>query len=845
MTFRDVNPKKLAFLLTQGTHESELRKFFLDSRTQLILKGARVQNLPHGRGERIREICERFPQKTDEIFRAWFHKNITLSDPTPLPDVVAYLELLDAGDLTPDSDARLVSRSALVYLCADVADEGLLAFLRRAPGTPDASSQEHHAGVEDTDSDTRASKEDVELKAVEIGAPPQKFQVAELLASIVSADESALDNALVPFPEDTRAFVEALILIRDGDIDAATEQLGLLEEDSPESALVHKALNRARHQGGAPQAPSGIRVVIPQPLSEHPETTSHEIVGIFTNGSESGAIFVQPFFLVLGGRLHSLSYEDRIKLFPESGDVMSHRLAIRRPLERGEIVRWKVVEHGNSGGRTHFRLDSELASLMEVIRLTVPSSDPDEVRDQSKSLAAERQLSGHQAVFLLSDGVAVASPKTGDITRDEAFERPWQAWSSLETWLIEGRQFCLDASPGSGSPIDLSPLEATFKKLIRDLETEQRSPLNKTQKRELADSIRSRTAGEAALRAKRVAAFLDQIALDSEELDSVLSMLKAREDVQRRIEELVAKGVEERNAERSSLTIEIESLKRKKEDLAKEGRELERNNRKRAESVAASVKEAFSKAINDGVATFATTEIFRTLSGSVANTPPEMREVSLSNPVESRMNPGSLTLGQVRARLCTLGLNGRQAAALSLLSSLVTRSGIGLFLKGNGARQYIQVLVRLDSETSGTIEIPMGLTSSAPVRRALENVANASALAIVDADLSPFDAYGAQLLDSLFESAIEDQESRDRILFSCLGSDISLPLPAIVQRVAITIDLESQWDQGLRTIDEIEEEGIPLLKPLREKLFRGLTQLEAADQELVKRVLAKAFTLDA
>ncbi|AXT44689.1 hypothetical protein [Chromobacterium rhizoryzae] len=846
MAFHNVNPKKLAFLLAQGTHDIELKKFFLDSKMQLILKGAKVQNLPHGHEELIRTICERLPQKTDVILRTWFNKNITESDPTPLPDVVPYLTLYFDEAALPDDDGRLVARSALVYLFSDEPDEALLSFLRRAPGAPADPPQEEEPRIAISGTETGAAASDSPPLATSLEAmAPKEHQVAELLASVISGDEIAIDNALVPFSENTRALVDALISIRDGDIDAATENLKHLTADSPELALIQKALSRACYQRGANSLPTGIREVLPLRLTEYPEAESYDIVGIYTNVSETGVIFVQPICLVLNGKLFSLSHEDRVKLFPESGDVITHRTAVRRLPQRREIVRWKVAEHEAAGGRARFRLESELSPLLEIIRLPVPSKDPDEVRDQIKSRASTvRQLSGQQVIFLLSDGVAVASPKVGDITRDEAFDQPWQAWSSLDTWLIEGRQYCLDLLQAPASQLDLSPLETAFKKLIKNLEADQKSTLNRAQIRELADLIRNSSAGEAALRARRITASINQIVLDGEALDLVLPLLNSREEVQRRVEELVTKEVEKRQAERSGLLAEIDSLKRKKEELAKEGRELERNNRKRAESAAASVKDAFSKAIEEGVATLATAEIFRTLSGALGNTAKGMSEVTLADSIESRMRHGALALPQVKSHLSVLGLNGRQAIALARLSAIAAQSGVGLFLKGHNARQYVQVLARLDSETSGLIEIPMGLTSGTSFRRALASVEDAKTLAILDADLSPFEVYGSQLLDFLFDSATEGQGGRSRILLSCLGSDISLPLPDVVQRVAITVDLDSPWDQGQRNLVEIEEDSIPLLRPLRAKVFDGLSQLEGVDRDLVERVLITALTPD-
>lgn len=843
MAFRDVNQKKLAYLLAQGTHEGELKKFFGESRTQLIMKGARIQNLPQGRDERIRTICERLSPKTNDTVRGWFHKNISVSDPMPLSDVLMYLEFnFDADEAIPEADARLVARSALVYLFDDEPDHSLLSFLQRAPGAQPTQLVGGEADPVSPSTGTEVATESAPDVAADEAPAPKSYQLSELLASIVASDESAIDNALVPFPQQTRTLVEALLRARDGDVDAANEQLALLNPDAPESELVQRALNRARHQRGTISAPTGVRVVSPQRLKEYPESESYDIIGICTNESDTGAVFVQPAVLVLGGKLHLLSSQDRVFLFPESGDVMTHRSALRRSPQRRELVRWKVAEREGSGGRTRYHLEAELSPLIEVIHVSVPSSDPDEVRERIKSMvSSSRLLPGQQTVFLLSDGVAVASPKAADITRDEAYDQPWQAWSSLETWLIEGRQYCLDLVQSAASYLDLSPLDAAFKRLLKNLEAEQKSTLNKVQKRELADILRSRSAGEAALRARRIVAFLDQIALDGEELDVVLRLLNSREEVHRRVEELVAKDLEERQLEKSGLQAEIEALKRKKLDLAREGKELERNNKKLADSVAASVKEAFSRAVNEGVTTLANAEVFRALVGSNANVPTQSSTSAAADPVQSWTVQGALTLQEIKARLASLGLNGRQVTVLSELAGLAMRSGVGFVLKGRGARQCVQALARLDSEASGIIEIPMGLTSGASMRHALESMLDVHRVAVLDADLSPLEVYGARLLDSLFESAFGDQVGNRSLLFSCLGGDMSLPLPDLVRRVALIVDLDAPWDKGERVLEEVEVDTIHLLTPLRSRIVDGLSSVDGSGREQIERALVKAF----
>jgi hypothetical protein len=843
VAFLDVNPKKLAYLLEHGTDQAELRRFFVESKKRLLLKGARVQNLPQV-GERIRTICEHLPSKTADTVREWFYKNISVGEPLSLSDVLTYLELhFDDNEVIPAAEAKLTSRSALMYLFADEPDQKLVAFLKRAPGTKASTTVDTPDTLHGTTSDVDTLHTPESIPVGEVLAP-KIYQLSELIASILAGDESAIGSALLPFPQSVKTLVEALLSIRDGSVGAATEQLATLETGTPEWELVHAAIGRARHQRGTGPASIGIRVVSARRLTDHPESDSFDVIGTFTNESETRAIFVQPVFLVVDRQLYALSQEDRLSLFPESGSVMTSRSYLRRTLQPREVVHWKVAGRDGAEGKTRFHLESELPPLIEVIHVHVPSTDPDEVRERIKQIASSRRRpSGQQLAFYLSDGVVVASPKTADITREDAYDLPWEAWTSLETWLVEGRQYCLDLVHSAASHLDMSPLDTAFKKLLTNIEAEQKSKLTKTQKQELADHFRRHSIGEASLRAKRVAESIDQIVLDGEQLDAVLRLLNSRDDVKRQVEQLIAKSLEEKRAEKCGLQTDLEILKRKKADLAKECKELEGKNRKLVDSTEASVKEAFSRAVNDGITTLASAEIFRTLALRGIDLPTQYSPLVETNAIESWTLHGALTQPEARAQLIALGLNGRQALVLSELSVLAMNSNVGFVLRGQGARQYVQVLARIEHEVTGMVEIPMGLTSGASVRRALDRMSDVRTLAILDADLSPLEVYGARLLDSLFRSSLDDRENQKTLLFSCVGGDMSLPLPDSLQKVVVSVDLDTDWDDGQLTLDEIEIESIALLKPLRSRLLGNIALLDSSRRALFERVIVKVCGL--
>lgn len=849
MTFRETNPKRLAALLSQGTHEGELRKFFAESRAQLLLKGAKIQNVPHGREERIRAICERLPPKTDDVLRGWFKKNISVTSPASQEEVLLYLSAyFDEDETLPEAEAQVICRSALVYIFADEADENLLNLLQysRENTTSEAVAIPRPDNKEGPLAAIVEAKLPAEVIDDKSSAVPADFQLAELLSSIILDDETAIDNALAPFAERTQLMVEALLRLRDGDAGAARDKLSLLEGYGPEAELVRSALARASHLPDLGVVSTGVRMAIPRPLSEDPEATTYEVIGAYTNESETGAIFVQPLFLVVEGQLFKLNNDDRGRLFPDSGSVMTSRTVLRRQLIREELIHWTVSERDRAaGGRTRFHMIEELNPLIKVVPIQAPSSDADEVRDRVKAYAAlKREHPSQQIVFLLSDGVAIVSPKGADLARDEGFQSPWQAWGSLDTWLIEGHQYYLGVLPSKASHLDLSPLDAAFRRLLKDLDAEHDLTLTKAQRSELTARLRSQSGGEIAQRAKRIAASIDQISINEEELNEVLKLLELNEIVRRRVDELIASEYVERQAELTGLQGEISALKKRKLDLENSGREIERSNRAKLDSIATSVREVFVKAVKEGASTLAAAEIFQMLTPTVTSVPRQAPSVASSAQTGSWTNRCALSETDMKDRLSLIGINRRQAYLLSKLTDITATCGVLFVVKGQMARQCVQTLIRRDREAIEIVDIPMGLTSGSLVRQVVANLGESQGVALLNADLSPFEVYGVDLIDFLIDQTSTSDPHVKPILLSCLGGDLCLPLPNSLRRVSVVIDLDSNWDEGEQLLDDIDPSSLLLLPSLQEKIFSTVSTMDDVDRRHIESAVVRAITRD-
>ncbi|MHC9085963.1 coiled-coil domain-containing protein [Luteimonas sp. RIT-PG2_3] len=842
MAYRDLNSDRFFFLLAKGTHEGELKRFFTESKRQLLLKQARVQNLPYGRVERIRSLCDRLPRSTDDIVRAWFHSNITMAEPASVEDVLSEFSLYEQMDEPiPEERGKQLARSALVHLFDDDPSPALIMFLKSRIG--DAVGHEpldDPSSVEEQVSEFFDEGDGHRAESV-VADSEAEDHLATLLSAVIVGDEQAIDEALAPYTDGIQTLVDALMSARSGDMARAVLLSESLAQNSHEHKLLQKALSQARHRpGSVSTVSSGLRVMAPKPLKEQADISQFDIIGVCSNETDK-AVFVRPLALVAEGNISLITAEERIRLFPESGDVMSHRTSGRHLPHRGDIVRWEVEERDVTVGKTRFHYVDEPSFLIEVVNVPFPSSEPDEVRSYIKELmSSKKSVSPRYPLFALSDGVAIAPPKSCDPKRDDAFEQPWQSWGSLEVWVFEGRQVSMGMPEVPASQLDLSPLETAFKKLVKNIAEEKKVTITKSQVRDLSALIRNQQVGEASLRAARVADALDRVILDSQSLEDILPLISSREDVRRRVDGIVEQHVAEKLKERAGLNAELEVLRNRNDELRRESKELERRIKKRSGEIDSSVGKAFSRAIEDGVASLAQAEIFRVLtSASKDRSTSSGGKEGNSHDLVIRQMQGALSKDAGISRLVALGVNRRQAIALVVLAQVTAKAKGCLVLRGHEARQLVRVLGRIDSSLSGILEIPMGLTSSAPVRKALMDVMHdLDTIVVLDADLSPIEAYASPLLDDSFDAATGEISGGARVFLSCLGGDMALQLPRSIRRVAVVIDLDSQWDKNERQLAELEEEDVQLLKPIYAALVEEVGRLQGAERTVVESVLA-------
>ena len=827
MPFRDLDPNKFGYLLSFGTREGELKRFFSDSFKLLILNRARLRNPPHGRKERIRTIVWKLPPTTDQVVEKWFRANVTVEMPVPVEEILEWFQVFndaDGGGL-PDDEAKRLARSALVHLFSEDPDDRLLSYLRKSPT---ARSQEA-----ENCSEPQASENDL-IGSLNGDNPDDCESLAkifpQLVSALISGQDAIVDDLVSDLPIETRIFVDGVMGARNGAHHELDESISSLEEGTAEHAALTALRGRARVSAQNDwDLRQGLQISVPSTFEG--EAKEHwRILGITVKDLDP-AIFVRPLAVQIDGEWRRVDLEERPRLFPESGDVMTHRAPGRRAPQVGEYVCWDVEEKYSAGGRVRMHFTNEVARVFEIVELGAPSSDPDSVRLLvGDAVQGQARRSQQPLLFALSDGL-IAAPRAGDPSKEDCFEHPWSAWSHAGALVIDGRLLHVGLPKGSPGAIDLAPIGLALKRLIRTLMDAGRASLTKRQVNEICDLVDSDEAGFSDSRLKRLAHKLDLVRLDHEALENILSLIEEREDVQARVTSYVDAEVSRRLHLKESILFEVEAARNRKDETLAEIREAEKKLRQVKKDTRDAVGKAFDEAMAQGISTLAKAEIFGSLS--------KRKEVAVAtqlgvpNLLSVRTMPGTDDISLAISDLRALGVPRKLGTALCVFASAIANLGLCLVLRGRMSRQAARILVRYKVENASVLDVPLGYTDSDAFQASINALGPNQALAVLNADCAPIDLYASSIIDALYDRALAPDQTT-RFIFSTVEGDLGIPVSRALSAISLTVDLDSQLGCNVRSMDEIDDGNVRLLPCILGRIAEWLVTLEEGDQEAVE-----------
>lgn len=835
MAYAGIDRKRFAQLLDLGIDDDELRRFFLDSRVQLIQRGARVQNLPHGKSNRIRVLTQSLPSSTDKVVQKWFSENIRIFDPESLSDAISKLRLYEEfGESPPEDEARRLARTCLVHLFTAEPPE-LLEFLKPAKTEP-AVEPKAAASPPIVDSATR--------------------WLPSLAAALIDLEEGRdPDEQLSVLPPEAAALIAGLYAIRTDNEAEVRLALAALEAQSETHELLSAhAKRRADLRTRGAEAPTGLQVVEPEEADSSTEfdMDRDEVLAVCTKDAPETQVFLRPLALRAGASWVSLADVGvRERIFRTSGNLMAFagRNYPKQP-RLWEMGIWRVAknEFAKPTDRTNFHISSDKVPVYEARAVPFASVDYDSVREFIKHHAV---VGGPEAMkttlFLLRDGLIVGSALGKDLSQDEGFEAGLPCWHALHALRFEGRLFVPGPLPPSRS-YECESLASSLRKLVAP-DKSAADRLTRAQLKRLLEMINS---GEAHLNAARAARLRAELqVLDEHEgamsvlLDAAIEQPRIAEEVNRLVQTRVSALV----AEREDLRKGVEEQRRLLSVAIEERKQAEREQRAMSPAVAKAVRGSFEKARREAFETLGQVAVFKALIDGATEAPATRPSVERSalpstipGPSGERVRASRAIAGSaVAAMLQRLGTTPKLAAALQVVGQLAHESGLVLLVEGVAARLAAEAWLGEGGRSGKVLECRVGLTDDLMVQDLVAG--ELSALAILDANLSPLDIYARPLIDAVQQriAALNEQGLAARVVMSLSGGLAALPIPPVVESISLRVRLDhvpmfvSEADaraklEGIGASDSPDGWIARLWRPAA---VRVLTRLQTMSQEEV------------
>ncbi|MET3479335.1 hypothetical protein [Variovorax atrisoli] len=852
MTYMGIDRRRFAQLLEWGADDDELRRFFVETRLQLVQKGAKVQNPPHGKPARVRMLTQGMPEATDRVVQKWFGENLKMLDPKPVEKLLEDLRLYEeAGESPPEDEAKRLARSCLVHLFSSNQSADLMSFLRPVQA--------------------EAAVDSLEVKNASI--PTVSVQSLDVLSEALGRAIVALvegrdpDEFLSSLPPSTAAFVAGVHAVRSDRYEDARIAMEALDNQQAAQALLTEYIARrtsARSSGMA----AGLQMLnFTRPHDAFSFNFDRdEVFAVCTRDFPETKVFLHPFAIRAadGSWLDLSGNAYREKLFYSSGDLIafSGGRDIPRQPKRGEIGIWRVAENkgSNSAHRTNFHIASEKTLVYEVRDVPFESSNHDAVREYIKHAVGERGTVAMPLLFLLRDQLIIGCPPGKDLARDEGFDAGLPCWHTLSAFRFEGRAFV----PGPLPPSELYECEAlasSLRKLFAGEYWDTDKP-TRALTRKLQDLIASGSPKLGSRRAARLRAELASI----EEHEGAMSVLL--EEVMRdprigaQVDQLVEAKVNVLVAQKERLQKSIQQLEQKQAELLELRRQAEKEQKAIAPAIAKAIRGAFDRARADAVGTLGEVAVFKTLIDELIErpAPSPVAEVisSRSSLTDHRctasiVRPSIGRRGPIVETLRALGVMPKAARAIESVGVMARACGLMLIVDGLGGRIAAEAWVDEGEQPGTVLECGFGETDDYTVRAALAGTP--TALAILDANLSPLDVYARTLVDSVLRrlAGLHDQSFPTRVVVSMADATVALPLPAVVDSISLRIHLgrtpEFIQHSGAEVwFDEVDDAKEPdewfkgLWKPARSRVVSYLRTLPVEEAAIILAALRVAHS---
>jgi hypothetical protein len=610
---------------------------------------------------------------------------------------------------------------------------------------------------------------------------------------------------------------------------------------------------------------TGLRSIAFVPFLQEQDYDSEtdEVMALCTSARPDAPVFLRAIALRRQSGEFSWLFKDQAKLlFPDSGDLISQSRNLKGRPSRGQLSLWRAErnDHDLPNHRTKFHVQGDRGIVYEVLKVPFPSAEHDSVREYIKEQVARLGPTlSKEVVFLLTDSLIVGVPSAKDLTRDDGYEGGLPSWRELASFLFEGRTFVPGPLPHS-ERYECETLASTLKKLFSSQEFEP-GTLTKAAQRRIQELIANGGARLNATRLDRLREEIEHVFEHEGAVNVLLERAMQHESVKTAIDSQVATEVQKRVDHNAALRSEREKLEKQLSDLAEKVRSHERQQKAMVPGLSGALKEAFKKAREDGLGTLAQVAVYQALAGELSgngngNTSGPSQS-SASTPITDVRLGGNLVrrgativAPTFTENISAMGLTPQRAHALSLVNELVGPIGLVPMLRGIAARLVAEAWYGAPDASGIVVECEAGLSDDLIIRGLLAE--KPTAIAILDANLSPFEIYAKPLIDCVQRSILvqESESTFPKIVLSLSDGVAALPLPLSLQGVSFEINLDSEWDEAdleacIKWLDadsfskNVPEIFSSLWRPALRRLHEGLLGLSSGDAKLFFAVVQR------
>lgn len=793
MSYKGIDSGRFEFLLGRGVAPSFIILFLKEKKRRLTLLGAKADNLPSDYRKQVKFIAA-LPEKAHEDIKEWFSSHLENISDEPAEQIVCRMLQAECyvRELTED-ERKIYSRTLLSLLLSDDTPQLVLDYLR----SPLNSNNEKF------------------LASSTIEEHPLELDV-QALADIVTGKFEAYQDTRNPIT----MLVAALIQAKEGNKALAQETMPHLRELLPQEAEeIGRAIADISERIAAKQElPHGI--VIDEPLTQDsvdeidPEAV--DVVGSCTKVMETGARFIKVIGIRKGHDFVELSNEQAMELFPETGDFMWHQgPGHQLGPKLNELGIWRL--HKKNVGETKkvkFHAESFVGTVYDVVSIPYNSDESDKIRSWlKKSYVVQPAV---KPIFQLQDGLIVKPvSETTDFDRLD-YERPFDAWETLNAFRWQGRFLVLENLPPPEREWECPPIASAIKKVLKShIEQESFPELTKRHIQQLCLSAEQDAETKAVLaRLVRVHKELDRLADQREVAREIVSELLNVSSVRKEVEEAKEKIVSDFIQSKDDLFGELEKLRRQKDSVVKEIAQKKEDLKRQSAEVTKSVKRAFETAKAAGVDSLGQVALFQGILGHnevLTTSPSQGANVS---PYASRMLVTEIASekGKLSDKFIALGFSRSAARRWELAIEISARVGFIITFCGSFASLVArEISVAISQRSVQLIDIPVGLVDGVELDGVLRK--DVGVVLLRNANNSAMEAYALSLQDIVERRiGLGFSDSSPSIIMSLSNGISALPLSASLVATSVLFDLDAIEPES------VEEDAEDFVEDIRNRL---------------------------